>query len=233
MKPHTSSKRLSPKQRLRIQTRHRVSIERFGYQPQALYWSSREIQQVRFDILARVFAQQAPRREKGAFSVLDVGCGFADLRNYLWDKGLDIDYVGIDLSEDMVQSARFQYPDIQVRQGDLFDQDFAAEQFEFVLLSGALNEVVESDQKGQKTGQGSYAKAVIAEMYRICSKGVAFNLLDARNEWVASRPDLQSFVPQEVVDYCQTFAERVVWEDGYLDNDFTVFLYKSAETVEA
>ncbi|QKI88160.1 class I SAM-dependent methyltransferase [Thiomicrorhabdus xiamenensis] len=229
MKPHTSSERLSPKQRLRIQTRHRVSIERFGYQPQALYWSSREIQQIRFDILSRVFAQQAPRGEESAFSVLDVGCGFADLRNYLWDKGLDIDYVGIDLSEDMVQSARFQYPDIQVQQGDLFDQGFAAEQFEFVLLSGALNEVVEADQEGQ----GRYAKAIISEMYRICSKGVAFNLLDARNEWIASRPDLQSFVPQEIVNYCQTFADRVAWEDGYLDNDFTVFLYKDAETVDA
>lgn len=233
MKPQTSSKRLSPKQRLRIQTRHRVSIERFGYQPQALYWSSREIQQIRFDILARVFTQQAAFSNGGAHSVLDVGCGFADLRNYLWDKGLDIDYVGIDLSEDMVQSARFQYPDIQVRQGDLFDQGFAAKQFDFVLLSGALNEVVETELGEVNNGQGNYAKAVIAEMYRICGKGVAFNLLDARNEWVASRPDLQSFVPQEIVEYCRTFADRVAWEDGYLDNDFTVFLYKDAETGDA
>lgn len=227
MNPENSSHLLNAKQRQRIQTRHKVSIERFGYQAQALYWSSREIQRIRFDILAQVFEHKAFAIEGHAWSVLDVGCGFGDLRNHLWDKGVDIDYVGIDLSEDMIQSARFQYPDIYVREGDIFDQKFAEQQFDFVLLSGALNEVVETEEEIAEKGKGHYARAVMAEMYRICKEGVAFNLLDARNEWVKSRPDLQSFAPQEVVEYCESFADQVIWEDGYLDNDFTVFLYKN------
>jgi len=211
---------LSKKQRLRIQTRHKVSIEQYGYQPQALYWSSREIQFIRFKKLSEIL----PRNQ--ACSILNVGCGFGDLKAYLVQQGFKIDYTGIDLSDDMVRSARFQYPEIKVHQGDLFDFNPDAQQYDFLLLSGALNEVVETDVEGSRQYQGRYAKAVIRKLYDSCKQGVAFNLLDARNAWVASRPDLQSFQPEDIDAYCKTFANHVSWQDGYVDNDFTVFLYR-------
>lgn len=214
---------LSEKQRLRIQTRHKYALERFGYTPQALFWSSREIQQKRFEILAQVF-DSAKTQQAG--SLLDVGCGFGDLREYLRQNGVLVDYHGVDLSADMVQSAAFQYPGIQVVQGDLFDLNPAEESFDYVLLSGALNEVVETDVEHNAEYRGRYAKEVMRRMYQTCRIAVAFNLLDARNQWVQTRPDLQSFAPLEIVDYCRTFASKVTWRDGYLDNDFTVFLYK-------
>ena len=211
---------LSEKQRLRIQTRHKVSIEHYGYQPQALYWSSQQIQFIRFQKLSEIL----PRNQ--ACSLLDVGCGFGDLKVYLEEQGFNIDYTGIDLSEDMVRGAVFQYPGITVFQGDLFDFNPSAKQFDFVLLSGALNEVVETELEGTANQQGQYAKAVIRKMFDSCMQGVAFNLLDKRNAWVASRPDLQSFQPEEMADYCKTFAANVSWQDGYVDNDFTLFLYR-------
>jgi len=213
-------KRLSDKQRLRIQTRHKVSIEHYGYKPQALYWSSQEIQFIRFKKLSEML----PRKQ--ACSLLDIGCGFGDLKAYLEEQGFKLDYTGIDLSADMVRSAGFQYPGIQVFQGDLFDFNPAEKQYDFVLLSGALNEVVETELEGTSHQQGQYAKAVIRKMYDSCKQGVAFNLLDKRNAWVASRPDLQSFQPEEIVEYCKTFARNVSWQDGYVDNDFTVFLVR-------
>lgn len=216
---------LSDSQRRRIQTRHKHSIEYFGYQPQALFWSSREIQQIRFQKLAEILpATHAP----GPLALLDVGCGFGDLKVYLQKQGFDIDYRGIDLSEDMVYSARCQQPGIRVESGDLFDLNPDENAFDYLFLSGALNEVVESEEQRK----GAYARAVIQRMYQTARRGVAFNLLDARNAWVRSRPDLQSFYPHEVVEFCQIFADRVSWQDGYVDNDFSVFLYKSATDAE-
>lgn len=212
--------RLSEKQRLRIQTRHKASIEYYGYKPQALYWSSREIQLIRFKKLSEILPK------KQACSILDVGCGFGDLRAYLLQQGFKIDYTGIDLSSDMVKSAGFQYPGINVLQGDLFDFNPQRQQFDFVLLSGALNEVVETEVEGTAKFKGRYAKAIIRKLYDSCKQGVAFNLLDARNAWVVSRPDLQSFQPEEIAAYCSEFATNVSWQDGYVDNDFTVFLYR-------
>lgn len=222
------TKLLSDKQRLRIQTRHKDSVEKFGYQPQALYWSNREIQQIRFRKLSEILPLNH-KLEGGniaAWSVLDVGCGFGDLKGFLQEQGFIIDYHGIDLSETIIESAQFQRPDIQVSLGDLFDFDPADNAYDYVFLSGALNEVVETEIEGTAQYRGRYAKAVIRKMYDTCRRGVAFNLLDARHPWIQSRPDLQSFMPEEIVEYCETFAVKVRWADDYLENDFTVYLEK-------
>lgn len=211
---------LTEKQRQRIITRHRNSISRYGYTPNALFWSSREIQHKRFEVLVRVmeiFPGAVARP-----SVLDVGCGFGDLWNYCKDCGIDVDYYGIDLSPDMVKSASCQNPGIKAGQGDIFDLDPQPRSHDFVFLSGALNEVVD-DLPSQK---GDYARATIRRMYQACRCAVAFNLLDARHEWTASRPDLQSFDPGEILGYCREFADEVQMLEGYLDNDFTVYLIR-------
>jgi len=223
MKP--SFNKLSDKQRLRIQTRHRVSVERYGYQPQALYWSNREIQEIRFQKLIEILPP-ANQINHQAWSLLDVGCGFADLLDYLKTQHYQPDYTGIDISPEMVLGAKSMHPDSVIKEGELSDFDFNCSQFDYVMLSGALNEVVETEVEGTHEQQGEYAKSVIKTMYSISRKGVAFNLLDARHEWVNSRYDLQSFLPNQIVDFCQGFANRVELVEGYLENDFTIYLRK-------
>ncbi len=212
--------KLSPEQRLRIETRHRVSIERHGYKPQALYWSSEEIQLRRFSILADVFMRVHCATE--CCDVLDVGCGFADLKAWLEREGYAVHYRGIDVSPDMVLAAKSLHPGLEVQVGEVFDLDPAMDITDVVFLSGALNEVVDEPP----ARSGDYARAAIRHMYDLARHAVAFNLLDARHEWTASRPDLQSFRPDEVVEFCRGFADSVVINDGYLDNDFTVYLFK-------
>ena len=220
-----STLRLSDKQRLRIQTRHKVSVERYGYQPQALYWSNRDIQEIRFQKLIEILPTSKALKHQ-AWSVLDVGCGFADLVNFLERQAYFPDYIGLDLSPEMVLGAGAMHPNITLFEGELAECAFEQNQFDYVMLSGALNEVVETEVEGTVEFMGSYAKSVIKEMYRICKKGVAFNLLDSRNEWVKSRFDLQSFLPNEIAQFCEGFADEVIVVDGYLENDFTLYLKK-------
>lgn len=207
---------LSRKEKLRIQTRHQFSIERFGYQPGALFWSSLEVQELRFKILLQAIQSVS---NATVFSLLDVGCGFGDLNHYIKNRGIDCDYTGVDISPDMIFSGRCQYPDIKLLEGELFDFDWSENAFDWVVLSGALNEVVDDT--------GDYAKAMIQKMYTLSQQGLVFNLLDARHEWTASRPDLQSFYPEKMITFCQTFCDQVELIEGYLENDFTLFLKKA------
>src|SRR5258706_1521510 len=41
-------------------------------------------------------------------SVLDVGCGYGGLRTYAAERGIGLDYTGIDIAESMVQWAQKQ-----------------------------------------------------------------------------------------------------------------------------
>ncbi len=202
---------LSSQCRKRIIDSQRDAWLRYGYHPNALYWSNEKIQRLRFEMLTLAGIQEGE-------SVLDVGCGFGDFAGYLEDQGKSVRFTGIDLSEELLAEGRRRYPNIELFNGDLFDFDPADASFDHVTLSGALNRNLDDD--------GAYARKVIRRMYDACREGIAFNLLDARHEWTAGRWDLQSFQPREIETFVAAFARQVELVDGYLENDFSVLAWK-------
>ena len=213
--------KLPEKKRMHIQTRHQVAIEHFGYRPQALFWKDEEVQKIRFQVLSEVI-QHLPE-VSAPLNILDIGCGFGDLYPFLQQQVQagafpEFEYLGIDITPAMVESARFQYPGIEVKQGELMDFDFTENQFDLVMLSGALNEPFAEAE--------SYAKQVIQQAYHIARSGFAFNLLDNRHEEVVKAHNLQGYEPDAMVAFCQTFAKKVERVEGYLPNDFTLYLLK-------
>jgi len=202
--------RLTAGQRKRIVDRHRDSLTRFGRSPAALYWSSREIQEIRFRILCEIGIAAGD-------SLLDVGCGFADLKPWIGRWRCPVDYTGIDLSPEILAAAADMQPDAHLVCGDVFDLAAGPEAYDWVLLSGSLNEVLDDD--------GRYARAVIARMFSLARRGVAFNLLNARHRAMFSF-GLQRFDPDEMLAYCRTLSPHCQLHDDYLDNDFTIWMYK-------
>lgn len=213
--------KLSDKQRQRIIKRHQHAIQERGYQATALFWSSQSVQEKRFDILIDFIRLHSMQKKNQPIKVLDVGCGFGDLCSYLKKSEFEVEYIGIDVSPDMVQAGQFKYQDIHLLNGELFDFDWSEASFDWVVCSGAMNEVV--DPHGL---EGMYAKTMIQKMYALCRQGVVFNLLNAAHEWTHSRPDLQSFDPKAIAGFCEEFAAQVSVRQDYLPNDFTVCLTK-------
>jgi len=201
---------MDDRQRKRIIDKHRDSLTRFGYHPNALYWSGRGIQELRFRVLADVGIQAGD-------SVLDVGCGFGDFKGWSDSSACPVDYTGIDLSPDLLMQAEQRHPDAAFYAGDLFDMDFADDSFDWVILSGALNEQLHDDS--------AYAFRVITRMYKLCRKGVAFNMLDARH-LVAH--DLHSQMPEVVLTFCRGICPDCTLLDDYLKNDFSIHMLKVA-----
>jgi SAM-dependent methyltransferase len=199
---------MDSKQRQRIISRQRDALRRHGYHPNALFWSSREIQELRFRVLFEASGLKA------GDSLLDVGCGFGDLAAWLARQGSSVDYTGIDLSPELLAEGRRRHPGIRLYEGDIFDFDPPPESHDWVVLSGALN--------SNLNDQGAYARRVIRRMYAACRKGIAFNLLDARHEPTAGCWDLQSFLPADIEALARRLSPCRELRDDYLENDFTV-----------
>ncbi len=197
---------MNEQQRKRIIDKHRDSLTRYGYHPNALYWSGREIQEIRFKVLADIGIQDGD-------SVLDLGCGFGDFKSWAIEQGVRLNYTGVDLSPDILTQAKKRHADGIFLSGDLFDMDFAEQSFDWVILSGALNEQLNDDS--------AYAKSVIDRMYALCRKGVAFNMLDAR---FLKAHDLHSQIPQDILLYCQQLCPNCELYDDYLKNDFSIYM---------
>ena len=206
---------LDEKQRKQVCQSQAYALRKHGFHPHSLFWSHADIQTLRFNILAEVGIENND-------SLLDVGCGFGDFYHYLSSqKGLSIEYTGIDICQELLDEGRKHYTGIQLIQGDLFDLNPESQSVDIVALSGVFNRKYESAE--------AYAFASIQRMFSTCKKAIAFNMLDARHEWTASRWDLQSFHPEEISAFIEqqiSGVQRYKIIDDYLDNDFTVYLYR-------
>ena len=212
---------MTPEQKQRIILSQRDAFKRNGYHPHALFWSSREVQEIRFKIIADI---GIGANANGRDSILDVGCGFGDFAAYLERQNISTSYTGIDISADLLAEGRRQYPDLKLLQADLFEFDPKPQSFDYVTLSGTLNRKFMGNNGAQSAKD--YSLEVIKRMFASCKKGIAFNLLDARHQWTADRWDLQSFYPDEILQVIKQLTRSYRLIDTYLENDFTIHAWR-------
>lgn len=78
-------------------------LMQYGETPQGVDWNGEEGQILRFEQLCKIIATPEP------FSLNDIGCGYGALLDFLEKKYQAFSYVGIDVSEKMIQAAKQRY----------------------------------------------------------------------------------------------------------------------------
>ena len=176
---------------------------RYGFHDgvRSLGWSSSESQQARFRILLEI------KGYSNGDSVLDVGCGFGDM-SQLVDN-----YTGIDLRQSVLEQAKTKYPDVRLF---CFGMRAVHSSFDWVFASGIFCFC---------KGWEKQVRSDIREMLRIAGKGVAFNILSRRSKGIR-KPGIKYATVCEIVSVLGKDVKRFVVRHDYLDNDFTVYIYK-------
>lgn len=172
-------------------------------------WSSAEAQQARFAVLA----DNVPLEGR---SLLDVGCGLGDLWAYLKERGISVDYRGVDLLAEMVAAATRLNPDGKFICGDIFDPDdravSPAERFDVVFCSGMLNLDLGNNHE--------FLPDALRRMLELSSGYMVVNLLHARSE--RRYPHCAYHAPEAVLKILEPMDCSAGLIDNYLPNDFTV-----------
>lgn len=186
---------------------YQTALEKHGpYSPKALHWITQGDQERRFAALAQI-------ANLSGCSILDVGCGVGDLYYFLLKKFSNFKYTGIDIVPDMIFEAAQKYPNVEFLTADIFSIE---KNFDYVLCSGALTYHV--------SGGRQFYYDMIAHMFYLANKGVAFNMLDA--ELHTTDRDYLSYRWSEVREVCQQLTGNYKIVTGYEPGDFTVWLYK-------
>jgi SAM-dependent methyltransferase len=185
--------------------------EQYGYDTRSLGIGSRESQEIRFDVLSQI-------GDLRNASVLDVGCGFGDLRSFLERRGIPVRYTGLDLQPAFIEEARRRHPD---------DAFFCAdiERFEpnsppdYVLISGTFNVKFREDQEDWVFG-------VLRRMFEISRRGVGINLLSTYYDPGHFRNDMFYCEPERALSRAHAITRWVALRHDYLPHDFTLYLHK-------
>jgi SAM-dependent methyltransferase len=150
-------------------------------------------------------------------SVLDLGCGYGDLKLFLDQRFTNFIYLGIDFLQEFIDEA-------QTRHGHLTHTQF----FQADFLTAGLPEVdivVASGSLNYRSNNVLHPWQAISRMWETCQRGIAFNLLDAKH-FVAD-DILCGYDIQETLAYCQKLDPNTEIIQGYLVDDFTVLMRKT------
>ena len=178
------------------------------HSPQALHWNSTYTQETRFILLSLI-------NDLTDQTVLDVGCGVGDLLGFLQTEKITAKYTGWDISPEMIAAARKKYPQGVFEVKDLLEEQ-KPPRFDYVVASGTMNVKIHDHER--------FVLELIAAMYRIAGKGIAFNLLS-----ISSPEKDNTFYyadPERIFAYCRTFTPYVSLQHDYLPGDFTVYMHR-------
>ena len=202
-----------------------------------LGWESRQAQYARF----AAFAKNVDLNGK---AVLDVGCGLGDLFHFLTSGlGLSVNYVGIDISERMIETAKGQLEilrenglklpaenksTVRFLTADVFADDFvnaldfsALEEssagFDWIYASGIFNLNLGNNFE--------FLKKAFVRFMELGKSGFVCSMLNERSS------DKESpyfyYNPKQVCSFAKDAgAKSVRIIDDYLENYFTVFAEK-------
>ena len=189
---------------------HRHRLSQYGAGTvESLGWRGRESQLRRFEVLG----------DLGDFrghSVLDAGCGYGDLKAWLDGRFDGFRYLGVDQMSEFIGEAKIRWagvPDTHFVQSDfacapLPDSDF-------VIASGAL---------GYRCADPGFYFETIARLFAAARMAFAFNMLDAAR--FAPHELLVGHDRAAVTGFCRRLCPNVRMIDGYLPDDFTVFMIR-------
>lgn len=188
-------------------------IARHGATPLGVGWTCVPTQELRFVQLVRLFDFSH------AFSVNDVGCGYGALFGFLRRRHRKavIDYLGLDLSQAMVDAARRRWRSAPMARFAI--PGAADRQADYCVASGIFNVKLGHDRCAWE----QFVADTLAQMYSAARVGVAVNFLQ-EDETLDRVPQLYRCPPQPWVEHCQRLGASVELRSGYGMPEFTLML---------
>jgi ubiquinone/menaquinone biosynthesis C-methylase UbiE len=202
--------------RLDCVERYEKRLQEFGYSPAALGWGLHGRQEVRFSVLAE-FAIGMPNS-----SVLDVGCGFCDLFDFLQGRGWKGRYTGIDIVPGLLKVARQRHAALDVKEIDITDEKTELGEYDFVISSGIFNAKLPSGSND------IHIKAALRRMYRCSRYATCVDFLSSYVDF--QKPGANHTDPGWALAEAKKLTRRVVLRHDYMPYEFAVFLFRDDST---
>ena len=183
-----------------------------GNSIESVGWSSVKSQHMRFEVLIRDI-------DINNKNILDVGCGFGDLAFFLRKRGYSFNYVGIDISSEIIKIAREKWAgesNIRFYESEFLLFDSSSFLTNIAVASGVLTYKIENNWE--------YTKLVLAKMFSLAEHAVSVNFMSSYVDYVNEKNF--HYAPEEMFSFCKTLTRRVNLLHDYPLYEFTVQLFK-------
>ena len=182
------------------------AIKLYGTSAKGVNWHSKQTQTIRFKTILDLLP-----KDISTCSVVDAGCGFGDLYNYMTKKKkTPSTYIGLDFIDEMCTIARENIGQ------EILLKDICKDKLptsDYYVCSGAMNTLSKFD-----------THLFIQNCYSTCREGFVFNILYGdKNSETYNYMNLEQI--QRIAQ--DLGVKEILLKDDYLENDITVGFFKT------
>lgn len=186
----------------------------YGTNHKGVDWNSRESQEIRYEQLLKVC------NEKEKFTILDYGCGYGYLFEYMKNRNYNFEYYGFDISEEMINKARQTYKENNCY---FSNSTKMKSKTDYCVASGIFNVKFDTDFETWT----EYILSVLNEINNNTTKGFSFNCLTKYSDKEYMKDNLYYGDPCYFFDYCKKqFSKNVAILHDYDLYEFTIVVKK-------
>jgi SAM-dependent methyltransferase len=199
-----------------VATYYSEKLAEHGDTPRGVDWNGEDSQLVRFAQLCKIIDPKAP-----IFSLNDLGCGYGALLDYLRDKHAKCKYLGVDVSQAMINVAEQRHA---TKDHARFITDAEPDQTaDYGLASGIFNV-----RLGRSDAEWfDHLQFTLDVLDRTSSLGFAFNCLTSYSEENKRRHYLYYADPCRLFDLCKSrYSPQVALLHDYGLYEFTILVRK-------
>jgi len=196
---------------------YQKTFQKHGVSPKSLKWKDERAMQARFEAIAKELNFEWK-------TVLDVGCGYGLLYEYLAKQFTDFSYTGVDMVPEFVDTAKAKYTgtDARFECVNFFETDVAndnSKKHDVVICSGVLNSSFDDAD--------AFRKQAIKKLFASAEKALVFNMAGSYPQPDNTKPSSIYYADSlEVLKYCYTLTTRLTYNHSYRKMDFTVAMFK-------
>lgn len=184
-------------------------------------WPNQEDLDKRFKVLSDIIEYNHNVSNK--IDILDLGCGVGLYIDYLANQNKieHINYIGIDISNIMVETAYKLHPDYKFEVKDILLDGLEENCTDYIIMNGLFTE---KRELGHDEMFDFFSK-MIDKVYKACRKGISFNVMSSHVDW--KRDDLFHLELDKLVAFInKNYTRNIVIRMDYGLYEYTVYVKK-------
>ena len=190
-------------------------LSKHGKSAKGLNWKNKQTQFLRFKILSRI-------GKINNHSIHDFGCGFGDLFTLLKKDHNSFDYIGTDISQEMISIARQKHKSKNFFVFDLINSNFQSSFVKDYVISSGVFTVKNEISNGLWL---KYLFKGVEKMFNYSRLGIGFNLMTSEVDF--KDKNLFYIDPITIIKFLEkNISSKVKIINSYNLWDYTVFVYK-------
>lgn len=187
--------------------RYNERLKIYGPTQEALGWGKKGRANLRFEVLLSEWNFDNS-------SLLDFGCGFGDLINYMDAKGIQsFRYTGIDINESLIEIAKSKHPHHTFLCDNILEKRLD-EKYDFIVSSGVFNHMMSDNIFFIGNCFDIFSKLAV--------KGFAVNFLSDKVEY--KDQNLYYSSPSDILNLAYKYSNNVILKNDYMPYEFTIFV---------